>query len=1656
MGDNVELPVLAKDPNTENPEDHLTYHLEPFTGINPDDLNGGDDFATDVDFFDIDPVTAQITVAKKLDFDANPIEASADGKYTVIVRATDPSGEDNDATVTITATRANDAPVIKGEDKGAAAELEVNELDSDDFDGDGEPDAPYAPMTGDIMDGVIMGNVFLAVDDDEVDQATWTLEGADASVFVLNKKDGPDEPRELLFNPDKAPPDYEAPTDANGDSVYKVTLVATDSSDAEARKPVTVFVLNQQEAGKVVLYNGAAPLGEESPVAGMTLTAKVEDPDGGVTIVTWQWFKSTTQVGDYDPIIGETTDTYTPTDGDAEDAVFLLARATYIDTLTEGDDRVSTPNVDERVQHEHTTPVTPKDPGDAHEGDMRLYEAEATSANAVRREVTTTPDPVGPGGPGDPGPGGPGPVSPGRPDPIVCNREGISLEVVENAETGSFVGPVKSLAEICTGGEGELTYGLPSTADNWAFSVMSGVGSPGSPGIPMITVGSRPRAGIVNEDPGLNYEVKPQYDVVIGVTDTASPPQTSSFPVTVNLKNLNEKPFFSSASLANYGRDYLEGRTNPVVATYAATEPDGDPIDWYVYGTDAHHFTIAGGELSFVNVPDFEDPQDGFDANNDGDFDDIEDDPDTVQVERDMPRDNVYNITVRATERTAIGGGPSLSADLDVAVRVIDRDEPGTVMLQWLQPEVGTPIGVVLTDPDDDAATGTISSYAWYRSKVANPDPTPDIGDPIRFPAQWENVSVYDSSYTPVGDTDEDTKVLDEGRFLLALVTYGGGTQAAGISRYTVREDVLPDDNGSPDFRRNERTIDDVLETTPVGGAVGTVIVDEEPDNDILTYELVPLGGDELTKALNRGARDETNPNNADVDFFEIDPATGVVTVKKMLSYEADDGRTYGTGADALTAGEYKFIVRATDPSGEGVDTDVTPNVYRDSDEITITVMADKDNEAPKVTEGQADLKIYEANSREKDDGEPNYFINLGYRPVDDNNLELEFDPANLNLYKDQDADAPDNPSWTLDGPDMKWFALGTPDDGIGRRLVFGQDPEHPDGQDFEPDFEDPKDINRDNVYEVTVVVHDSSEVAGRQNVRVEVMNVREVEKLTLTPPQPYVPGDQSTVTAELTDYDGVISYTYWQWYWTDTDTDLHFATVDDPVTVVDDRDLVDLELPTQGRIDRANMGTYTANEDDIGRYLHALVEYRDGWSSVDNPAASSPEDERNIYPSNNYVTEEAFAYDSDEMLTARTENAVQTDPTDPTGPGVEPGPDPDPIDPIDPPTTPANPFTEAFETMVKENTPGSGYVGEPTTLFVGLDYELSGPDAGYFVLADDVRDVYATDNQQPKPGQLAVALSPTVAQLDYEGSQNSYTFQMTATRPDGRQHIINVEIVVEDVNEAPSAPEREGTGLHIRGWVTVRHAEDQGPDTEVATYTAVGPEAASTTWDLSGDDAGDFSINPTSGVLTFTVAPDYEMPADMDMDNMYMVTVTATRGGDTATKDVTVEVTNEDEMGTVAFSPEQPRVGMAVTATLMDDDGIVPGSLTWQWASSDAMDGTFTDIAGATMESYTPRAAMEDDPATMDVDETDAGDVGMYLRATAMYYDGHGADKMAYEMTDSAVTSTPADMCIEELDSLPSTTDGMWASDCASEARSGSYARYYTFTLDSAYPGGD
>ena len=247
------------------------------------------------------------------------------------------------------------------------------------------------------------------------------------------------------------------------------------------------------------------------------------------------------------------------------------------------------------------------------------------------------------------------------------------------------------------------------------------------------------------------------------------------------------------------------------------------------------------------------------------------------------------------------------------------------------------------------------------------------------------------------------------------------------------------------------------------------------------------------------------------------------------------------------------------------------------------------------------------------------------------------------------------------------------------------------------------------------------------------------------------------------------------------------------------------------------------------------------------------------------------------------------------------------------------------------------------------LIYTLSGTDAGLFRVRDN--------------GQIEVGDG---TKLNYE-TRTTYEVTLMAEDSFGDRASIMVTIMVTDLDEVPD----------VSGDEEVEHAENGMGS--VATFTAVDPEMTDIIlWSLSGDDADDFMIG--GGVLTFKKRPNFEKAADMGMDNMYSVTVQAT--DDTfkvGMKDVTVEVTNVNEPGTVTLSAVRPQSAVAFTATLEDPDGGVTGT-TWQWAKASSRNGSYTSIDKAISSAYTPKD----------------GDVGSYLRAMVSYTDGEGSGKTA------------------------------------------------------------
>ena len=326
--------------------------------------------------------------------------------------------------------------------------------------------------------------------------------------------------------------------------------------------------------------------------------------------------------------------------------------------------------------------------------------------------------------------------------------------------------------------------------------------------------------------------------------------------------------------------DYDENGMDPV-ADFSAIDPEGEGIDWELDGPDMAAFDITGGVLTFKKSPDYESPTDMA-----RDEDNTVDPPVTAVT----GNNNEYLVTVVAIEMLAEGQDPPAKRSmLDVTVMVMNVEEPGTITLDRLQTRVGATgdgVTATLTDPDEDTGGGggttitTAVTWEWSIPKVSRPILTEDD--------HWTDAggTTNAASYAPVAGAADS--------FLRVKASYADGEgamkEAYARSAYVVVAALAEDaTDNEPDFDEATHSFM-VAEDAAVGTVVGTVRASDDDSADILSHEITTAIG------VNAGK-------------FEIDIATGVITVAAGLNHEA-------TGPNpGPTDGEYGITITAYDPA---------------------------------------------------------------------------------------------------------------------------------------------------------------------------------------------------------------------------------------------------------------------------------------------------------------------------------------------------------------------------------------------------------------------------------------------------------------------------------------------------------------------------------------------------------------------------------------------------------------------------------------------------------------------------------------------------------------------------------------------------------------------
>lgn len=156
------------------------------------------------------------------------------------------------------------------------------------------------------------------------------------------------------------------------------------------------------------------------------------------------------------------------------------------------------------------------------------------------------------------------------------------------------------------------------------------------------------------------------------------------------------------------------------------------------------------------------------------------------------------------------------------------------------------------------------------------------------------------------------------------------------------------------------------------------------------------------------------------------------------------------------------------------------------------------------------------------------------------------------------------------------------------------------------------------------------------------------------------------------------------------------------------------------------------------------------------------------------------------------------------------------------------------------------------------------------------------------------------------EGETKTVVIAYTIADPYGGTANAKVTITVSGVNDAPVITSNGGGEA-----ATVTLTENS---TAVTTVMAVDPDAgAKISYSIAaGGDGALFTIDST-GVLTFTKAPDFEKPADKDKDNVYDVTVEISDGKLSDTQDLKVTVTNVNEAPVITSNGGKDKAALKV-----------------------------------------------------------------------------------------------------------------------------------------------
>jgi hypothetical protein len=1406
-------------------------------------IAGGDDAAD----FVINAATGALSFAVAPNFEA-PADADANNQYLVTVNANDGANNVPQA-ITVTVTNVNEAPAFT-----STATPSV-------------PENTTAVVT-------------VATTDQEGQAVTYTLTGgADQARFSINATTGA-----LTFN---VAPNFEAPTDSDANNTYIVQVTATDGTNA-VNQTITATVTNVNEAP--VITSGNTATVPENTVVATTVTTTDQEGNtitysltGGADQARFT-INATTGVLSFNPAPNfeapadaDTNNQYvvqvTATDGttpvnqtitvtvtDVNEAPVFTSSATP--SVVEGNTAVTTVTTTDEEGNTIAYSITGgadsalflinattgaltfnvapnfEAPADADANNTYLVQVTANDGtNAPVQSLTVT-------------------VTNTNEAPVATDA---TVAIDENSANGTAVHTVAASDQDA--GQ-TLSYAITGGNALGAFAINSSTGA--------ITVAD------VSD---LNFEVNPTFTLTVTVTDNGTGNLSDTAAITINLNNLNEAPVVNAATVA-----IDENSANSTaVHTVTFTEPDQTG--------QTHTFAITGGNASGAFA--------------------INSTTGAITVANsallNYETTQQFVLTVEVTDAGA--PTPALSGTATITINLNDVNE-APVFTSGTTANVAENTTAVMTvaatDQEGNTLTYSITGgadAAAFSINTSNGALTFNSAPNFEAPTDAGANNVYDVQVTV---TDGTTPV----------------NQSVAVT--------VTNTNEAPSFTAGFGTIGVAENSTNV-----TDLSTSDPEGDTVTFSIT--GG-------------------ADAARFSVDSSTGVVTFNSAPNFEAP--------ADADTDNQYVVEVTATDGTTPVAET-LLVNVTNVNEAPSFTSSA-----APSVVEGNT--AVVSVTTTDPEGNTVTYSItggaDMALFSIDTNTGELRFlsapnfeAPADAGANNVYDVvvtanDGTNTPTQAIavtvtNANEAPSFTSGASpsvaENTVVAATVSATDPEADavtysitggaDAADFSinsttgvlsflvaPNFEAPHDADANNVYVVQVTATDGANPVV-QNLDVTVTNVNEAPSFTSSASPSVAENTTAVVTVAASDQEGqtvtysitggadaadftidgntgALSFAVAPNFEAPHDADtnniyLVQVTATDGTTPVVQNLTVTVTNGNEAPAINAGfsainvnenataVATITSTDPDGDTPSYSIVGGADSalfsinstsgaltFNSAPNFEAPADAGANNVYNVTVRVSDGSLSSDEAIAVTVQDVNEAPV-------------------------------FSSSATPSVPENTTAVVTVQATDPEAQTVTYSLTGG-------ADQAKfSINSTT------GALSFLVAPDFEAPTDADANNSYLVQVTAT--DGSVAAVqNLTVSVTDANDPPT----------FTSSATPSAAENQNVAVDV---NATDPEAGTVTYSITGGaDAADFSIDTTTGVLSFVVTPNFEAPHDADTNNTYLVQVTATDGMNPAVQNLTVTVTNVNEAPSITSTNshnvvENVSAVTTVTATDPENDTI-------------------------------------------------------------------------------------------------------------------------------------